>query len=71
MPHIVATSLKSARGPEIDYLDLDLSQSAIDNLEVTTGPLCKEGEKIIVEALLSRYAPQSTMKESRFTGTIR
>lgn len=71
MPSFIASSLYNGNGPKIDYFDLELSQSSIDELEITTGPLCTEEDKITVEALLSKYAPSSSLTKSKFTGTIR
>ena len=71
IPNFVASSLYNANGPEINYFDLELSQPTINELEITTGPLCTEGDIIAIEALLSKYAPDSVLKRSKFTGTIR
>jgi len=39
-----------------DYIDLALKESFFDNLKVCLGPSAGESEKIIVDALLAKYA---------------
>jgi hypothetical protein len=57
--------------PRIDFLDVDLSDQALRELEVTVGPLCSVGTTLTVRALLGTYAPQARLKASRLTGDIR
>lgn len=54
LPDIVAQSLYRGEGPDIDYFDVDISQDAINDIKVTTGPLCTEGDYLIIEALLDK-----------------
>lgn len=71
LPDIVAQSLYRGEGPDIDYFDVDISHDAIDDIKVTAGPLCKEGDYLILEALLDKYAPSGKLEKSKFTGTVR
>lgn len=71
LPDIVAQSLYRGEGPDIDYFDVDISQDAINDIKVTTGPLCTEGDYLIIEAFLEKYAPSGKVEKSKFTGTIR
>ena len=71
LPNIVATSLYTGKGPNLTFFDVGISQSEINEIQITTGPLCPEGDHIIVEALLDKYAPNGSLQKSKFTGTIR
>lgn len=71
LPDIVAQSFYRGEGPDIDYFDVDISQDAINDIKVTTGPLCTEGDYLVIEALLDKYAPRGKVEKSKFTGTIR
>lgn len=71
LPDIVATSLHKGIGPNIDFFDVEISQTTIDSMTITTGPLCTEGDYLLVEALLSKYAPNGKIDKSNFIGTIR
>lgn len=71
IPNIVATSLYKGKGPDLEFFDVKLSQSAIDNIKITTGPLCNDGDYLTVEALLDKYSFNGTIMKSKFEGTIR
>lgn len=71
MPSFVAQKLYNGEGPEIDYFDLEIDPHVLDNIKITTGPLITEGDKLIVDSLLSSYTSNGTMRESQFEGTIR
>lgn len=64
-------SLLGGLAPGVEYLDFTLADSAIDQLIVTTGPLCSSDSKICAEALVKRYAPNGIVRESCLSGTIR
>lgn len=71
VPNIIATSLYKGEGPELDYFDVKLSQAVIDNMQITTGPLCTEGDYLTVEALIEKYSKYGSIIKSKFEGTIR
>jgi hypothetical protein len=74
IPNIVTESLQQGTGPDLEYFDISLDQSTLDNMKITAGPLCTEGEYTIIEALLAKYAPSvpsEVLTKSKFTGTIR
>lgn len=71
IPNIVATSLYQGKGPDLDFFHVNISQYALDNIKITTDPLCTEDDYLIVEALLDKYAPSGTVVKSKFAGTIR
>jgi hypothetical protein len=58
-------------GPDIDYFDIDISTDALNNIEITLGPLATEGDKILVEALLGKYTTNGKLRCSQLSGTIR
>lgn len=68
---IMVESLSSGNGSSIQYYDMTLSPSIFDEMTITLGPLCTHSEKIIVDALISKYAPMAKIKESSYTGTLR
>ena len=71
LPDYVITALVNGIAPGIEFLDVDLSDNTLKELEVTFGPLCSEGSKIVVRALINSYAPEATIRESQFSGNIR
>jgi len=70
-PSHVINALINGIAPGVDFLDVDLSDNALREMEITLGPLCSEGSKIAVHALVKAYAPEATVRDSRFTGNIR
>jgi hypothetical protein len=67
----VLNSILNGVGPSIDHFDVDIEQNALDNMVVTLGPLCTEGDRLIVEALLAKYTKNGKLLPSHLTGTIR
>lgn len=57
--------------PGITYVDVPLSDEALKNLVVCTGPLMTPGDFTCVEALLNSYAPEARIEESSLRGAIR
>lgn len=47
-----------------DFYDADLSNTALDNLEVMLGPRTTIAQETIVKALLNQYAPKAVLKHS-------
>lgn len=71
LPNFVSTSLYNGEGPEENYLDIALSQDAINQLSITVGPCCTEGDYLIIESLKEKYSPSGQIKKSKYTNTIR
>jgi len=71
LPNYVTQAMLSGIAPSINFLDIDLSKSALDNILVTTGPLCSQGAKLCAQALVERYATKGRVEQSCFSGTIR
>lgn len=47
------------------FLDVPLSQTAIDNIQVMLGPQCNNAHEIIVNSLLSQYSQNYTLTKSK------
>jgi hypothetical protein len=62
---------QNGESPTFDHFDVELRDDVIDNIEVTTGPLCSHGEKIIVKSLMEKFTQSGTMNSSSLEGTIR
>ena len=71
LPNIVGTSLHNGEGPEEKYFDMGISQKAIDEISITAGPCCTEGDYSIIESLKEKYAPNGKIQKSKYTNTIR
>ncbi len=71
LPNFIVTSLYHGKGPKIDYIDVDLDPTILNNIKVITGPLCSEGDYLIVNSLIDKYSPSGNVEKSKFTGTIR
>lgn len=57
--------------PGIKYVDVPLSDEALRNLVVRTGPLTTPGGLTCVEALVRSFAPEARIEESSLSGAIR
>jgi len=71
LPNHIIHCMMSRIGPPIDYLDVDINPEVLDHIIVTLGPLCTEGDRLIVEALLRQYTQSGKLQQSKLTGTIR
>ncbi|KAA8474941.1 DUF2971 family protein [Arcticibacter tournemirensis] len=58
-------------GNSVEYIDVEIDSDKLQNIIVTTGPLCSHSNEIIVESLLKIYAPNGTAKRSALKGIIR
>ena len=58
-------------GPAAEFLDVDLSREAFDNMRITLGPLSSTESEATVRALIARYAPNARIQHSQLTGKIR
>lgn len=74
-PHnLVRHTLDSLRGsivPSFSYFEVPLSDEAVRNMEITLGPKASVADRLLLEALLAKYAPSSTLRDSSLAGTIR
>lgn len=70
-PSFLMTSIVNQIAPNISYFDVELSPSAIDNINVTLGPLNSDSDNIIVKALIEKYSKSGKIQPSSLTGKIR
>lgn len=71
MPSFIAQKLNNGEGPAIEFFDVDVSPEMLNKITITTGPLCTDGDFLIVESLIEKYAKEGTILKSKFEGTIR
>ena len=71
LPNHMLNAFVRGIGPAAEFLDVDLSNEAFQNMTVTLGPLSSGETKAEVHALIDRYAPNARIEESRLTGKIR
>jgi hypothetical protein len=71
VPRHMVNALLSGIGPRAPHVDVDLSQEALEQMEVTLGPLCSDDTKRQVRAMVDAHAPKSKIRESRLTGKVR
>lgn len=57
--------------PGIGFVDVPLSDQALQSLVVRTGPLATPGGKACVEALVAQFAPGARVEQSALFGAIR
>lgn len=55
----------------LKYFDIPIDPKLLNNIKVTMGPKSGEGEKLIVESLLKKYAKNGTIEDSKLKGLIR
>ena len=49
----------------VRYHELEIARSAIDEIEILTGPRCDDAEYEIIESLISRHAPKAIVTKSK------
>jgi hypothetical protein len=70
-PGYARMALQKGEGPKLNFLDMQINPDVLNSLEITLGPLCSEGNNLIVEALIEKFCPDATVKKSNLTGSIR
>lgn len=68
---IFMKALFSNRQLSFSYYDMCLNEDSLNDLEITLGPSITEGQRIIVQCLVDKYAPGAKIKESSFRDSIR
>ena len=58
------SNLINGNGVEFTHCNLHLNPSAFDSMEITMSPSSLPGQKIIVESLCSKYAPNAIIRDS-------
>ena len=56
---------------EIEYFDLELDDSVVNNMYLKLGPLCLNSDKIIVDSLLTKFTKNGQLEMSNLDGKIR
>lgn len=64
-PNLAAQSLYSGQGPDLEHIDIEFSEEALNNTKVTLGPRCNEEDYVIVDSLLSKYSKNGKLVESK------
>ncbi len=67
---VFPTDLKSNEYPISEY-SIEVSESALVNMDIVMGPKCSESKSLILSALLEKYAPTSTLSTSDLSGKIK
>ena len=70
-PSHILSSFLGGVDPGIEYYDLDLSDEALNSIEVTLGPLSDRSDRLVVEALLDKFTRSRKVVDSALAGTIR
>jgi len=71
MPDHAFLSIQTGTEPGIRYIDVDIDSKALEQIVVTTGPLCSVGSKLAVEALVAAYAPSGNVRSSALEGKVK
>lgn len=68
---IVMQSLLGNKSLPFHYYDMSLKDDAFNNLEITLSPSATEAQKLIVQALIDKYAPNAKLEESALGKVVR
>lgn len=68
---IVMQSLLGNKSLPFHYYDMGLKDEIFNTLEITLSPTATESQKLIVQALIDKYAPNAILKESGLGKVVR
>lgn len=68
---IIMQSLLGNKPLPFHYYDMSLKDDIFHNLEITLSPSATEAQKLIVQALIDKYAPDAKLKESALGKVVR
>lgn len=68
---IVMQSLLENKSLPFTHYDMQLKDEALDKIEITLSPSASEAEKIIVHALIDKYAPKAQINDSSLGKVVR
>ena len=68
---IVVQSLLGNKSLPFHYYDMSLKDDAFNKLEITLSPSATEAQKLIVQALIDKYAPDAKLEESALGKIVR
>jgi hypothetical protein len=57
--------------PGVTYIDVPISDEAVSQLVIRTGPLCTPAGHICIDALVEKLAPGAVVEASHLTGRVR
>ena len=67
---LMMEALRMEQDPGVEYVDIPISDKAIQQLEVISGPRNDDAEKIILNSIIKEYAPGVIIKDSDLLGKI-
>jgi len=68
---LVANKIKlGLEKQSFSYYDMQISENAFKEMEITLSPCLSEGNRVIVQALIEKYNPTASLKESSLIGLI-
>lgn len=68
---IVTQSLLGNKSLPFTYYDMSLNKDALDKIEITLSPSASEAEKIIIQALVEKFAPNAQVNNSTLGTVVR
>ena len=68
---IVTQSLLGNKPLPFTYYDMQLKDEVLDKIEITLSPSASEAEKIIIQSLIDKYAPNAQVNNSTLGKVIR
>ena len=68
---IAKKALMEGKELSFNYYDMQLKEEAINSMEITLSPSITEAQRIIVEALKDKYAPQAKILDSTLGKIVR
>lgn len=68
---LVIQSLLGNKSLPFHYYDMSLKDDAFNNLQITLSPSATEAQKLIVQALIDKYAPSAKLEESTLGKVVR
>ena len=71
LPNHSINALLRGEGPAAEFIDVDMSDEAFDQMNITFGPLCSDATRESVRVSVDKYASKAVLGESALTGTVR
>lgn len=63
--HLRLMSRMRDEHPNLDFIDIKLSDEIVSRMSIVTGPKCSDAQKEILQLILDKYAPDITFTDSR------
>lgn len=68
---IVAQSFLSNKALSFKYYDMHLKEGAMETIEITLSPSVTDAQRVIIQALIEKYAPKVIVKDSSLGNVVR